>query len=273
MLSSASAILENDLTGFDTEDNNFLDDELKSQYISYIYSCAVSDILKYQGIKAGFVSGYSMGIYAALYYCGAIGFVEGLWLIRHAWDSISESCGDHKHGMGMIIGLEKQEVLKWCDDAGDTWICNQNNPHTYLISGRLESVNRILSLAKEEGALRANRLPVSKPYHTEVLKEASDSLRTKIERLNFNDPEVPYISSINGKIISTGFDFKEEVILNIYHRMNWYETMKSLVEHGTEVFFECGAGDGLTRNFRFIKGEFKAYSIQKLEQFLLTVKS
>ena len=37
---------------------------------------------------------------------------------------------------------------------------------------------------------------------------------------------------------------------------------------GTEVFFECGAGDGLTRNFRFVDPAVKARSIAKLDEFL-----
>ena len=273
MLNEASEILGIDLNGFDVKENNFLDDELKSQYISYIFSCAVSDILKNQGVRPTFVSGYSMGIYAAIYYCSSVGFRDGLMLVKKAWDSISNACQGKRYGMGMIIGLSESEIRNWCAAEGTTWICNQNNPHTFIISGANEAVERILSRAKDEGALHTNHLPVSMPYHTDVLRAASVSFRDDIEKMDFNDPLFPYISGINGQVISSAADLREELIRNIYHHMNWFETMNQLARQGTGIFFECGAGDGLTRNFRFIGENFKAYSIDKLEQFLTDVKA
>jgi malonyl CoA-acyl carrier protein transacylase len=39
--------------------------------ISFL-SCTLAYILNGQNVKPSFVSGYSMGIYAALYYCGSV---------------------------------------------------------------------------------------------------------------------------------------------------------------------------------------------------------
>jgi malonyl CoA-acyl carrier protein transacylase len=50
--------------------------------------------------------------------------------------------------------------------------------------------------------------------------------------------------------------------------MNWLKTMSRLINQGSDNFFECGAGDGLTRNARFIEGDFKSYSVAKLDKFL-----
>ena len=103
LLATASDTLRIDLTGFDFANNNFLDDELRSQYISYIFSCAVSDILKKKGIAPSYVSGYSMGLYAALYYCRSVSFLVGLKLIENAWEEISVATADGHYGMGMIM--------------------------------------------------------------------------------------------------------------------------------------------------------------------------
>jgi len=261
-------MLEVDLTRFGFIENNFLDNELKSQYISYIYSCAVSDILRDQGIRPIYVSGYSMGIYAALYYCGAIGFDDGLRLVRRAWEVIDEVTAEGEYGMGMIVGLSESDILGMIGDDNRVRICNRNNPHTYIISGERKAVTNVLSAAVAEGALRANPLPVTKPYHTEMLAKAVPGFSALVEKTHIKNPDYPYMSSLSRRALISAEELKQELTGNLYRRMNWLETMQALIEKGTESFFECGAGDGLTRNFRFINGSYQAFSVNKLESFI-----
>jgi len=267
-LVAASDYLKIDLTEFDPTGNNFLDDEAITQYISYIYSCALSDILKTNRVVPDFITAYSMGIYAALYYSGSVDFVTGLSLVKKAWDLIHDTCRDDRYSMGMIIGIPGEQIENWCDRLGDAWICNRNNPHTYIISGKSGSVDRILAQSKEDGALRANLLPVSKPYHTAVLKGLESRFLDYVRAQPFHTPAYPYLSAIDRRVISSAEEFQNEVVRNIYSPMNWYETMNHLTGLSTATFFECGAGDGLSRNFRFIEGNFKAFSGYKLNDFL-----
>jgi malonyl CoA-acyl carrier protein transacylase len=264
----ASELTGTDLTGFDPGSRNFLEDELASQVISYIYSCTIADILKRQGIRPDFVTGYSMGIYAALYYCGALTYEDGLRLVMRAWEAISEACPVNDHGMGMIIGIPGAELREWCEELQDAWICNRNNPHTFIISGTADSVSLLLNIAKAEGALRANLLPVSKPYHTGLLNKARATLQAYIKQVRLAEPEYPYVSCIDQKVITTSAGLMEEVARNINTGMDWLGTMEHLIGQGTGVFFECGAGDGLTRNFRFVEGDFERFSVNKLDRFL-----
>jgi len=260
-----------DLTSFDFNTNNFLDDELKSQCISYIFSCSIADILKNQNVKPSFVSGYSMGIYAALYYCRTISFKDGLIMLKNVWDSISEVTAKGKYGMGMIIGLDESDLMKFLLDEKEVEICNQNNPLTFIISGSLTAVERILLLAKTEGALRANLLPVSNPYHSQFLGKANSGFTEVNKGLLFHDPAYRYISALDQQIIETADGLKKEIISNITNGMHWYNTMNFLIKHGTDIFFECGAGDSLTRNARFVGGDFKSFSISKLDKFFETL--
>jgi len=261
-------LLDTDLARFDFINYNFLDDELKSQYISYIYSCTVSDILRGRGISPLYVSGYSMGIYAAFYYCGAIGFEEGLRLVNRAWEMIARVTSEGDYGMGMIVGLSEKDILGIIGSDNRVMICNRNNPHTYIISGERGSVTRVLSAASAEGALRANPLPVTKPYHTEMLAKAVPGFSALVEKAHIKSPDYPYMSSLSQQALVSADELKQELTDNLYRRMNWLETMHVLIEKGTESFFECGAGDGLTRNFRFIDGSYKAFSVNKLESFI-----
>jgi [acyl-carrier-protein] S-malonyltransferase len=267
-LKFASAAVDNDLTGFNFSENNFLNDELKSQYISYLFSCSVSDILKAKKITPSFISGYSMGIYAALYYGGSVSLTDGLMLVKHAWDVISAAAEYGAYGMGMVIGLEEADLMKMTGEVRDVEICNQNNRLTFIISGSADGVESVLTSARNEGAMRANRIPVSKPYHSKFLKGTATKFEKLIENITFRSPDCKYISSIDQQIIETPAQLHEEVIRNLSCRMNWLGTMNFLISQGTDIFFECGAGDGLTRNMRFVEGDFKAFPVAKLDKFL-----
>jgi [acyl-carrier-protein] S-malonyltransferase len=271
-IEKSSDITGSDLTGFDFGKNNFLQDELKSQYISYIFSCSVADILKNEKIKPSFVSGYSMGLYAALYYCGSVSFNEGLMLVKRAWTVIDGLTGNGSYSMGMIIGLEENDLRKLLKTSGEVEICNQNNKLTFIISGLSDAVESVLLSAKEEGAMRANSIPVTKPYHSHFLQGTGPEFTRLIKNISFSSPVYKYISAIDQQSIITPGDLRNEVIRNLCSRMKWLETMNLLITRGTDIFFECGAGDGLSRNTRFIEGNFKSFSVAKLDKFLETAK-
>jgi malonyl CoA-acyl carrier protein transacylase len=271
LLEKASDILKADLMGFDFSNNNFLQDEEKTQYISYIFSCSVADILLRNNVYPSFISGYSMGIYAALYYCRSVSFDDGLKLVKNAWEIISAITAGHNYGMGMVIGLEEKDLLPIMESEEDIEICNRNNRHTYIISGSRKAVENVLASSKNEGALKTSMLPVSNPYHSRFLKSCVKSFEAVVNELQFSDPSYRYISALDQHIIETREDLRKEVILNLSEKMNWSETMNTLIKLGADAIFECGAGDGLTRNSRFIDGSFKSFSINKLEGFLKSI--
>lgn len=267
-LDQVSELLGTDLSGFDFVTNDFTQHEEASQYISYTFSCMVADILNSRGVRPSFVSGYSMGIYAALYSCGSLGFLDGLRMIKAAWEQISAAAAAGQYGMGIIVGLSKEDIHKLIGTQNRVWICNRNNPHTFIISGDRKGIGHVLALAREEGALRSTILPVSKPYHTEFLREAIPGFSRFLDEVPLPDPAYPYISSLDQQEITSSEGLRQELVRNLYHRMNWYETMKKLTDLGTRIFFECGAGDGLTRNFRFIDRKVESYSIDSLNLFI-----
>jgi malonyl CoA-acyl carrier protein transacylase len=271
LLENASAILKTDLTGFDFSNNNFLHDEEKTQYISYIFSCCVADILSGNNVNPSYISGYSMGIYAALYYCRSVSFDDGLMLVKNAWEIISAITAGHSYGMGMVIGLEEKDLLSIMESEEDIEICNRNNKHTFIISGSRKAVENVLASAKNEGAMKTSMLPVSNPYHSHFLKSCVKSFEAVISELQFSDPLYRYISALDQRIIETGEDLRKEVILNLSEKMNWSETMNRLIKLDVGAIIECGAGDGLTRNSRFIEGSFKSFSINKIEGFLKSI--
>lgn len=255
-LHQAAGLVSRDLANFNFRTNTFLEDELKTQFITYIYSCALSSYLKDKGITSDYCAGYSMGIYAALFHAEVVSFRDGLELISRAFRSIQSVTRCAPFSMGTIIGLNREDVLQILKQTGNhVEITNQNSICSFVLGGPEEDINKTLEMAKSEGALSTRVIPVSDPYHTTYINPPGADHRMIMNGMHFNDPAIPVVSLIDRKIIRDEQSLHDEVIRNLYTPMNWYKTQLFLQEKGVTVFIECGAGKGLSKNSRFIEGD------------------
>ncbi|MDP4282074.1 MAG: hypothetical protein Q8867_07985, partial [Bacteroidota bacterium] len=135
-LKKASLFTGTDLENFNTISCDFLDDELKTQYIAYILGCTLSDYFDRKGIVAGYSAGYSMGIYTALHHAGAIYFETGLDLIRSAYALIRETIEGDEFLMGSIIGLTREDILQLKHSSEQkSEITIRNSDCSFILSG------------------------------------------------------------------------------------------------------------------------------------------
>lgn len=218
-------------------------DELQSQYAIYLYSCAVSDITRRKGISPDFCAGYSMGIYAALYHSGACTFDDGLRLIDEAYNLILEAASSFDFGMGVVVGPDLDDLRSVIRNlVADVEIININNKHSFTIAGIRKDVISVLEGIRAEGALNTRLLTMKAPYHSKYMDNASGKFRVFCENLDLRDPDIPLVSTIDQKIISTRADLIGDLCRNINNNINWHETMSAMVRRGVSLFYECGPG-------------------------------
>ena len=239
-------------------------DELHSQYTAYLYSCAFSDIIKDSGITVSFCAGYSMGIYAALYYCGACSFEGGLFMVREAYKFIAECAREFDFAMGVTVGLDYDDVAHIIEQMrADVEIINVNNKHSFSVAGLRKDVAALVDACREEGALNARVLPMSSPYHSRHMNKASEKFGEYCQQLYINDPGVPMVSTITQDLIRTRDDVIRDLSGNINTNINWHNTMTSMVLRGVGIFYECGPGRTLQKLAKFVDGDFTVCTIKK----------
>jgi [acyl-carrier-protein] S-malonyltransferase len=266
-LTQASDIIDSDLTSFDFETNDFLDNELKSQYISYIFCCELADKIKMSEIRFDYTAGYSMGIYAMFYYTGSVSWEVGLRMIKKAYESVLETIPANIFGMGNIIGLDLTDfnLLMKNEEAE---IINVNGSHNFVIAGKISAVENVLEKAKLEGALHTRMLPVGCPYHSKYIKEATKSFAGYINHLEVGNPDVPVVSCIDQHEINSADAVRNEIINNLITPLNWQHTIEKMHADGVNVFYECGAGDSLSKLNKFISGEHKTFRFDHLDKIM-----
>lgn len=248
------------LERFDFGSNNFLEDEFKTQLITYAYSCTLSDMLKQKGVLADFISGFSMGIYAALYHAGSITYETGLSLVSKAYLDSIQCLKSRQFTMGTIIGLSQRDVTSLIEQHNlPLEIINLNSPISITISGLMYHVNLLLDRAMEEGAMKTRILKVSVPYHTRYLAPVAESFSAHVKEAEISTPNTPIVSQIDQSILQGPVAIREELVKNLYHHLSFMHTHQKLLELGVKSFVECGPGKSLTRNSRFLEGEFRFY--------------
>ncbi len=244
-------------------------DELQSQYATYLYSCAMSDLLLDAGMTFDCCAGYSMGIYAALYHCGSCSFEDGLFLIRRAYDLIAQAAGRYDFGMGVVVGSDLDDLKSLIAAMkADVEIINVNNRHSFSVAGIRNDVVAVLEAIRLEGALNVRLLPMRAPYHSRHMDRASHLFRDYCATLPLADPAVPLVSTVDRSLLQTRDDIVGELARNINHNINWHETMTAMVGRGVTAFYECGPGRTLQKLAKFIDGEFSVITMKKLPEIL-----
>ena len=266
-LTTASKITGINFEKFSLEDKAYTEDELRSQLISYIFSCSLSDVLINRGLKPEILAGYSMGLYAALYTGGVIDFKEGIRLINQAFNISKSVINGIDSGMGSIIGLTRKEIDEIITAHRlESEIANSNSIHSHLITGQLEAVNHLLDIARKTGAVSVSLLNVKTPYHSQLLKETHGEFQQFItNHIQLKKSNYPIISSIDQRMLASPDEINTELINNLFKKINWMASFDKLLNFGVKQFIECGAGKSLQKISRFIPGDFRIYPMNKVE--------
>jgi [acyl-carrier-protein] S-malonyltransferase len=255
----AFSLLKLDFCNFIMEYDNILKNELYSQYLTYIFSCVVTDLYKQQNVMPIYLSGYSLGLYAALYSASAINFKDGLILIRKIYHLIEDEIKDRNYGIAVIIGLEYPDLVKIIkQDFKNIEIINQNNKYSFVISGDGDEIRNAVQLCINEGGTNSRLLSISSPYHSIFVHRPADIFEQFIQQeIKIVDLKIPIISTVDQRIILNKNEAMKELTMNIKHNINWHATMKKLLTLNVKLFIECGIGKSLIKIGKFIEGDYK----------------
>jgi len=265
LLRQATLKTASDVDKFHINENDLRHQELEAQYLSYIFGCAVSDVLKRKEVKPDYISGYSMGLYSALYCGDSISFAGGLDLIRNAFERIKDTLHTTDTGMGSIVGLEKKDILKLLSNKPGITIANTNGIYSYMISGIRSEIEEVLEFARLDGALHTSLMNVTCPYHTPMLDEASENYRDFLEKeVMIKDSRYKIVSGIDQRIFSEKKEIIGELFANLNHHINWMKTMEKIIGLNVRRFIECGAGTSLYKIGKFIEGDFRIITLSEL---------
>jgi [acyl-carrier-protein] S-malonyltransferase len=166
--------------------------------------------------------------------------------------------------MAAILGLSDDDVRAACAEAAQGEVVeavNFNAPAQVVIAGAKAAVERACEAAKAKGAKRALPLPVSAPFHSSLLKPASDRLRDYIAGLQFSAPQIPVINNVDVTVTDDTAAIKDALVRQAASPVRWVETVQKMAADGVTHVVECGPGKVLTGLTKRINGELSGEAI------------
>jgi [acyl-carrier-protein] S-malonyltransferase len=227
------------------------------------------------------VAGHSLGEYSALVAAGVISFKDAVPLVRFRAQAMQEAVPVGQGTMAVMLGLSDEDVRAACAEAAAAVpgqvveAVNYNAPAQVVVAGHAAAVDKACEIAKAKGAKRAMRLPVSAPFHSSLLKPASDRLRDYMASIHFNAPQIPLINNVDVAVLTDPASIKDALVRQAASPVRWVETMQKVAADGITNVIECGPGKVLMGLAKRIDSKLVGeaiYDQASLERMLETLK-
>lgn len=238
-------------------------------------SVAAARVLQEKGMRPDYVAGHSLGEYSALVVSGCLPLKETVVTVKRRGQYMQEAVPAGEGAMAAVLGLSQAQVEEICRQAAQGQVvapANLNSPEQIVISGHADAVNRAVQAAKEVGAKRAVLLPVSAPFHCELMRPAAQRLESDLCRLGFGEVKVPLVTNVNAEVVTTSEAARDALIRQVCAPVRWEESMRRLIALGCDRFLEVGPGKVLRGLLRKIDRSVACYNVEDEESLAATVE-
>lgn len=211
------------------------------------------------------MAGHSLGEYAALVAAGALDFADGVRLSALRGRAMQEAVPEGEGGMAAIIGLDDDAVRRVCEQAANGAIlsaANFNAPGQVVVAGAAAAIERVIPLAKTEGAKLVKKLPVSVPSHCALMQPAADQLRRALEQIDIHAPRIPVLHNIDAQPREDAQGVRAALVAQLEQPVLWTTCFRALRDKDISIMFECGPGKVLTGLARRIDKQASAVALQ-----------
>jgi [acyl-carrier-protein] S-malonyltransferase len=260
---SAASGLDLERLCFDAEPEELFDTAVQQPAL-VATSLAVLAALRERGVHPDFVVGHSVGEFAALAAVEAMSIEEALTLVRERGLAMAEAAARNPGSMAAILGLEDEVVERLCRQILGVWPANYNCPGQIVVSGENLAVDECIEQAQSEGARRAVKLKVSGAFHSPLVARAADRLRPAIEKVRFQEPVAPFVSTVTARVESAQ-RIGPLLVDQLTAPVRFTQSATELMRGGVRTFVEVGPGNVLSGLVKRIDRSVKAVSVNNLD--------
>ena len=209
--------------------------------------------------KAKYFAGHSLGEYSALSCAGYLSFSDTLKILRIRGDAMQNSVPKGQGGMVAVLGSTVEvieKILKENEDSLNAHIANDNSEGQIVLSGKMDDLDKLIKILKEN-TIKNIKLPVSAPFHCNLMNKATNIMRDALDKLNFDQGKNKLISNVTANEISDANELKDLLIKQIENRVRWREGVINMINNEVNHFIEIGPGKVLSGLVKRINREVK----------------
>ena len=196
-------------------------------------------------------AGHSLGEHTAYHAADATTLADAVKLVRRRGQLMYDEGLNRPGAMAAVLGKLEQSIESLCEqasrNAGVVVPANYNTEEQIVVSGEVSGVERVMVLAKEAGAKRAVRLPVSGAFHSPLMKPAEDGLRQALATTPFAEPAFPVFSNVTQQESRSAEDARELLATQLTSPVRWAGEITNIASRFRDpIFVELGPGAVLT---------------------------
>ncbi|OCB99110.1 [Acyl-carrier-protein] S-malonyltransferase [Bacillus amyloliquefaciens] len=216
------------------------------------------------GVKPRFLAGHSLGEYSALVCSGALSFHDAVTLVRRRGILMQNADPQQQGTMAAVTHLSLQTLQEICSKVSTedfpAGVACMNSDQQHVISGHRQAVERVIRMAEEKGA-EYTYLNVSAPFHSPMIRSASEQFQTVLHQYSFRDAAWPIISNVTARPYSTGNSVNEHLKQHMTMPVRWAESMHYLLLHGVTEVIEMGPKNVLGSLLKKITNHIAPYPL------------
>lgn len=201
--------------------------------------------------EPGIAAGHSLGEYSALVAAGSLKFEDALCLVHKRGKYMQEAVPIGVGAMAAVLGASYEGVKTALTEVkkGVIEIANWNSQEQIVISGHKEAVEEALSVIEPP---RSVILPVSAPFHCQLMKSAEEKLSSDLDQVEFRDLKFPVVTNVDAQAITKGDKARDALKRQVSRPVLWYKSMEALSKKRVDLFIELGIGKVLSGLIRRI---------------------
>ena len=193
--------------------------------------------------KGDYVAGHSLGEYSALCAAEALDAGTTARLLKRRGYAMQEAVPVGEGAMAALLGADIEKAQALADAAAQGEVCavaNDNDPSQVVISGHKAAIDRAVAMVKEHGIKRGILLPVSAPFHCELMQPAADAMAQALAEVALVAPLLPVYANVLAAPIAEPDEIKLRLVEQVTGRVRWRESVAAMWDAGVTEFVEIG---------------------------------
>ena len=229
-----------------------LDETENTQPSIFLASQSIYQIIKKETkvdlSKANFFAGHSLGEYSALAASESLNFNQTIKLLKKRGKAMQSAVPKGEGGMLAVLGVDIEKLNKILEDNVSIYKCfiaNDNSKGQIVLSGKNKDIESLILDLKKD-SIKNIKLPVSAPFHCELMRKATEAMKKEIEITEFKKPNNSIVSNVTSIETRDPLQIKELLIKQIESPVRWRESIIYMVNKGVRKFIEIGPGKVLS---------------------------
>jgi|TARA_E500000178_G_scaffold347607_1_gene401195 [acyl-carrier-protein] S-malonyltransferase len=231
--------------------------------VSYSIFKVIKDEFNINLNEAKYFAGHSLGEYSALSCAGYLDFEKTIKILRIRGKAMQNSVPKGEGGMLAVLGVKIEDIEKILKDNKKNFnaqIANDNSEGQIVLSGKNGDLGSLSNFLKDN-KIKNIKLPVSAPFHCELMTKATEIMRKELDKVDFKKSNNKLVSNVTADEILDVKDLKNLLISQIEKRVRWRESIINMINHGVSQFIEIGPGKVLSGLIKRINKNVKTTTI------------